>query len=603
MSQTELILGLFLASMVGGVLPLFARDSNRVLHLLVCISAGFFLGVVFLHLLPEMTHQAEGDDGIWAWVLGGLLGVLILDLGIFGSQGHAAVGWATLLGLSVHAAATGLSLGILRGVAGTLGFAMLAHKFGEAFSLVSALRFSVPSRRITLIPLALFSMITPVAIWAGAAIGARSDTLLVAHASAVAAGSFLYVAVGDLLPEVFHEAHDRGLKLVLLLAGVGFAVLVGGGHLHATPLLEGTAHETSKLLAWASQAWSWFEAAAPFLLLGFFVAGLVHVWLPRGWLRRVLGRDDARSVVTASLIGAPLPLCSCSVLPTAVALRKDGASKGATVAFLVATPETGIDSVAVSAALLDPFLTVARPIGAVLSAILAGLATMLGASNAEQPGSVAGADCAASLCGTSCSQSGGSETDRKAVPSLDAALRFAFGDLLDDIAPSLLLGIAVSALFAVFLPVDFLGAPWASGFAGLLLAVAIGVPIYVCASASTPIAAALILKGLSPGAALVFLLVGPATNVASFFVLRRALGGRTVVIYLVTLVGTALALGLLTNWIYTAWSLPPVAASAAHADEGGIVHTLAAVVLALLCAASLWRRTCAWRGRAGVTGT
>lgn len=590
MGTTEVFLLLFTISIAGGVLPLLVRDSARVLHLLLCLAAGFFLGVVFLHLLPELAHAGAMREETWGWMLAGLLLVLVLDLGLFGKQSHAAVGWATLIGLTVHAVAMGLSLGVLRGIEVVFLWALLSHKFGEAFSLASALRFTVASKRGVFLLVLLFAVTTPVAMLVGESVQEGLSREFAPILAAVAAGSFLYVAVGDLLPEVFHEAEDRIVKLVLLLSGVGFAAISSGGEHVAAHSTEQVPPEAGGLLEAVLQGgtefWGFFQDAAPFLLLGFFVAALIRAFLPPRWLAGLLGRSDFGSIVRASAVGAPLPLCSCSVLPTAISLHRRGASKGSTVAFLVSTPETGVDSISVTWALMDPLMTVARPLGAFVSATVAGLAASLVERRGDPREVHAAPGCA------------GEHDEGDELVDGDAAgvrfkkgVHYAFVDIFDDIMPSMLLGIAIAALFALVLPDNFLAAPWASGFPGLLLAACIGVPIYVCASASTPIAVALMLKGLSPGAALVFLLVGPATNLGSLFALAKVLGSRIVAAYLASVILCAIGLGVLLNLVYGWLDPAPLVRRVVppqHWSEW--IRLACALALVLLCAASLWRR-------------
>ena len=670
MSQLELILGVLAAGLVGGVLPLFISRGERVLHLLLSLAAGFFLGTVFLHLLPETFALAQPGDGTWAWVLAGLLAVLALDLGLFGAHHHSVVGWTTLVGLGVHAFTAGLGLGVLPTVSASFGVAMFAHKFGEAFSLGAAMRLSLSKWKPTVLVMSAFALVTPVAIVLGQTFAASSSATVL---TALAAGSFLYVAVGDLLPEVFHHDEDRGLKLGLVIVGVllaGWIASAGhaghdhGDHGHAGHTHAGHTHAHGAgdhshgvglpgaeffgdVLA---SAWGFLATAAPFLLLGFLVAGFLRYWLPRGWLASKLGGGSG-AIVRAAALGVPLPLCSCSVLPTAIGLRRSGASKSSTVAFLVSTPETGVDSIAVSWALLDPFMTIARPVGALSSALAAGLGVLWSgadsqpdpvsagsntpscgkakACHSDAPAAEATASChsdapaaeATASCHNdspakpadddpACCDKALSVDEPAASPeagggappedrSFRRVVRFAYVDLADDILPSLFLGVLLSALIAVFLPVDLLTASWAQGFSGLLLALVLGLPVYVCASASTPIAAALLLQGLSPGAALVFLLVGPATNMASLLVLRRELGTRVVSIYVAAVALTALALGALTNFAYNALELPPVKEVVGHAHGTSLLGGLAAGVLIALFVAGFYRRIQKPAGDAG----
>jgi hypothetical protein len=567
---------------IGGGLPLFVRSSETALHRLLSLAAGFFLGLVFLDLLPHVDFSGTNGPALWQWVLAGLLAVLVLDLGIFGKQSHAAVGWTTLIGLTVHAFSMGLGLGMLTTAPVALGWGLSIHKLGETFSLASALRFTIKDRRVVLGLIVGFSCVTPAGLLAGDALRETVTPHVAAVCTAIAAGSFLYVAVGDLLPEVFHNAEDRLPKLGMLLGGVAFAWLASEGHgeVHGNHVHLHTGTMTLALEAF----WGFFARAAPYLLLGFLVATMVHAWLPRHWLQRAMGRNDFSSVAAAAVVGAPLPLCSCSVLPTAIGLRQAGASKAATVSLLVSTPETGPDSIAMTWALLDPVMTIVRPISAVTSALVAGIATILFGDDTAPTSNEAEAPC-----------SDHSETppEQEPSPGLRRSLRYAFVDVLDDIMPSLLIGTAIAAFLTVLLPADQHLLRWlAASPLGLFAAALIGAPIYVCASASTPIAAALMLKGLSPGAALVFLLVGPATNFGSLLVLRRELGTRVVTIYLVCVIATAIALGAVVDLIFSPADVTPrLAGDAAHLHENiGPVSLAAAILLGGLCLASLRRR-------------
>lgn len=289
--------------------------------------------------------------------------------------------------------------------------------------------------------------------------------------------------------------------------------------------------------------------AAPWLLLGLVAAGLIKAWVPEGRMSRWLGGRGPWPVVKAALIGAPLPLCSCGVLPAALGLRRAGASRGATVSFLIATPETGVDSIAVSYALLGPFMAVVRPVAAITSAVVAGLlAALVPEAKAARPlfnimaqPVVTGGDCG---CSGSCA------SPQSAVPSVWAkglqGLRYALTDILDDIALWLLLGLVAAGAIATWVPPLAL-AQWGSGLPAMLLMLLVGVPMYICATASTPLAAGLLLAGVSPGTVLVFLLAGPATNIATLAVVKRELGKGALGLYLGGIAVSSIVLGLLTD--------------------------------------------------------
>jgi HflK protein len=386
--------------------------------------------------------------------------------------------------------------------------------------------------------------------------------------------------------------------------------------------------------------WSIFAEAAPFLLAGFVLAGALAVLMPSGALQRHLGRGNIRSVLWASALGAPLPLCSCGVLPTALALRKQGATEGATVAFLVATPETGIDQLALSYSLTDPLLTAARPIAGILSAIAAGIATnFLGPLVRRQPPvTAAGLHCEATESGDNpCMEDHEStyshghvhqhpEVIARGTPlppgEVDVqpiiiriadigrrVFRYAFRDMLDDTSHWLVLGFVLTGIIAPVLPADTIEYVLGGGTFSMLAMVLVAIPVYTCAASSTPLAAMLVLKGLSPGAALVFLLTGPATNISSLVVLLRFLGARIVAIYLGATIAMAILAGNVVNAIYRQLAISPQATFGSGTDFVPTpIKLTSAVILLTLIVVSLrrtplpeeWR----WVGSriAGVTG-
>jgi HflK protein len=324
------------------------------------------------------------------------------------------------------------------------------------------------------------------------------------------------------------------------------------------------------------ETWEILKEASVFLIFGFLLAGALAVLVPQGLLTRLVGTGRVKSVFWASVLGAPLPLCSCGVLPTALGLRKQGATPGATVAFLVATPETGADSISLTYALTDPVMTVFRPIAGVVTAIAAGLATNFFAVPRlrHAPAAVlppAAGDPAADHgvhrevgddghvhAPYPLARADDGEHTRMAAP--DAARRivqYAFVELLDDVSYWLVLGIVLSAVATFALPPELFEGIWGGGIVSMLLMLILGVPLYTCASSSTPMAAALALKGLSPGAALVFLLAGPATNLGGLVVLLKVLGRRAVAVYLTAVVAATLAAGFALNAVYRAWGLDP----------------------------------------------
>ncbi|MHC1751775.1 SO_0444 family Cu/Zn efflux transporter [Humidesulfovibrio sp.] len=310
---------------------------------------------------------------------------------------------------------------------------------------------------------------------------------------------------------------------------------------------------------YAMECWSVLREAAPYVLLGFLVAGLLKALLPDAWMTRHLGGRGPLSVIKAALVGVPLPLCSCGVVPAALAMRRQGAGPGATTAFMISTPETGADSLAVTWAMIDPLMTLLRPVAAFVTALSAGLAAnllperMLRAAPALSGVAVA-SGCG---CGGACSAAVGGHAGAMPVrPSLRARLRGglgeSFGEMLADVGGWLLVGILLAAAISLLLPPDFFSHALGGEFTSMLAMLLVGIPMYVCASSSTPIAASLLLKGLSPGAALVFLLSGPATNATTITVMTRSFGPALTAVYVASIAVCSLGFGLLTNRLYAA---------------------------------------------------
>lgn len=319
------------------------------------------------------------------------------------------------------------------------------------------------------------------------------------------------------------------------------------------------------LLRWSGAVWDVLCEAGPYLILGLTIAGFLQVLLPAEKILRHLGGNDLRSVVKAALIGIPVPLCSCSVIPTAIQLRKSGASKGATSSFLISTPETDLDTLVITWALLDPVMTVVRPIAALATSIATGLGVNWlvkrgwdgegkDASRVESVphahehdhGHAHGHD----HDHPELVIAAASPRPRRLRDTVRTAFGYAFGPLLDDVVGWLIAGFLLSGLILVVLPDHFFGGVLPSGWPTVLAMLVLGMPLYICASASTPIAAALIAKGLDPAAALVLLLVGPATNLATMGIVLEYLGKRVLAIYLTGIAACSLIAAAILAGIY-----------------------------------------------------
>jgi uncharacterized membrane protein YraQ (UPF0718 family) len=288
--------------------------------------------------------------------------------------------------------------------------------------------------------------------------------------------------------------------------------------------------------------WNTILLSAPYLILGLLISGVIKQFIPMDKVRKWLGGSNFSSVIKAAFVGVPLPLCSCSVIPTAVTLRKSGASKASTSAFLIATPESGVDSIAMTYALMDLPMTIIRPIAAFMSAFFAGMMQIL--FNKEAPAEQAGEEEVKSCCSKNKKLE-----ERVSFPqAVKNSIRFGFGDLIDDIALWFGFGLVFSALIMVFIPENFFMNLGVEG--SRLLILLVGIPVYICASATTPIAAALVMKGVSPGAALLLLLVGPATNVSNILVLQKFIGRKAVFLNIFSVVLVGLFFSYLTDYFY-----------------------------------------------------
>ena len=351
---------------------------------------------------------------------------------------------------------------------------------------------------------------------------------------------------------------------------------------------------------------------SPYLLLGFLLAGIMHAFIPKRYFTRYLSKPDLRSVVNAALLGIPLPLCSCGVLPTAMSLRKEGASKGAATSFLIATPQTGVDSIIATFSLMGLPFAVIRPIVALVTALFGG--TLVNVIDKEKPEKAeeAGHCCchheeeeAGHCCchheeeeaGHCCchheEEEAGHccchhEADAKQTTffgKCQVALRYAFVDMIADIGKWLVLGLVIAALITVLVPDTFFAVFADNTWLSILLVLAISIPMYICATGSIPIAVALMLKGLTPGAALVLLMAGPAANFASILVIRKQLGLRTLMAYLAAIVGGAIGGALVIDYLLPrAWFTDHLVQMSAHCVEGAswFQWTCTAVLLLLL---------------------
>ena len=357
---------------------------------------------------------------------------------------------------------------------------------------------------------------------------------------------------------------------------------------------------------------------APYLLLGFLLAGLMHEFVPKSLSRRYLSGRSMKSVLWAALFGVPLPLCSCGVIPTAMGLRREGAGKGATIAFLIATPQTGVDSIVATYSLMGLPFALIRPLVAMVTAVMGGwlvnatdneiLAVRSPQKHEEEHhGCCCGEhheeehshDCCCGkhheeehhdcCCGKHHEEKHShgcccGEHKRNIWHRLGDAMTYAFVEMMGDIGKWLLVGLAVAGIITALVPDTWFAVFQGNSLLSILFVLLLSIPMYLCATGSIPIAVALMLKGLTPGAALVLLMAGPASNAASIVVIRKELGWRTLLVYLSSLVLGAVVFGLAIDLLLPeAWFTQALHLTDHGCEEGpGLFSIVSTLVLALL---------------------
>ena len=282
---------------------------------------------------------------------------------------------------------------------------------------------------------------------------------------------------------------------------------------------------------------------SPYLLLGFFLAGVMHAFVPNTLYRRYLGGSSFRSVLNAAILGVPLPLCSCGVIPTAMSLKKEGASKGATVSFLIATPQTGVDSIIATYSLMGLPFALIRPLAALITALFGG--QMVNWFDKKDSPAAASATSGSGSKEDGDSSKAGMTFGKKVV----SVFKYAYVDMMQDIGRWLIVGLVVAGLITLFVPESFFALFADNSLLSMFIVLLFAIPMYLCATGSIPIAVALMMKGLSPGTALVLLMAGPAVNAASMLVVGKVLGKRTLLIYLLSITAGAIAFGLGIDWL------------------------------------------------------
>ncbi|RKE04214.1 SO_0444 family Cu/Zn efflux transporter [Marinifilum flexuosum] len=286
---------------------------------------------------------------------------------------------------------------------------------------------------------------------------------------------------------------------------------------------------------------------SPYLMLGFLFAGILKVAFPQRFIDKYLGQKNSKSVLNASLIGIPLPLCSCGVIPTGISFFKSGATKGSSVSFLISTPQTGVDSILVTYSLLGLPFAIIRPFIALTTGFFGGVLTNKVDDSDNINSEISSDNC----CTKSEKNNDGCDSNKKLSKTKKSKIytlfHYAFVEFLQDISKWLIIGLLLAAAISVLIPDDFFTSFIGNDLIGMLVILIASIPLYICATSSVPVAAVLMMKGLSPGAALVFLMAGPATNAATITVLNKVLGKKTMWAYLISIISGAIVFGLLID--------------------------------------------------------
>lgn len=366
------------------------------------------------------------------------------------------------------------------------------------------------------------------------------------------------------------------------------------------------------ILKYAGHVYHMFIDIAPYMLLGLFFVGLLHIFFSKEFIIKHVGENSILSALKASVLGVPLPLCSCGVIPTAVYMAKSGASRGAVISFLISTPQTGIDSIIATYGMMGPIFAIYRPIVAFLSGIIGGVIVNIFSVNdidleALNKKSQSGDDehchdhkndscstetAAAGDCGSSCC-SHETVADEKGG-KLKRLYNFAFKEFLDDITVHFIVGLLIAGLISYLVPADFfMKYNLTSGPLAMALVIAAGIPMYICATSSIPIGVALLMKGVSPGVVFVFLSVGPLTNAASLAVLYKILKSKIIAIYITVSVALAVIGGLLLDLMYYKLNIPldkMIITGSEHSAVTEVIFKISAVIFLAMLLISLYRK-------------
>ncbi len=334
-----------------------------------------------------------------------------------------------------------------------------------------------------------------------------------------------------------------------------------------------------------------FMEMAPYLMIGLIFVGILHIFFSKDLIIKHIGKNDISSVIKSTLFGIPLPLCSCGVIPSSVYMARNGASKPSVISFLISTPQTGIDSIIATYGMMGWVFAIFRPIAALFMGIISGIVTIFISKNDNNE-----------LKSIELKTNTENEIDHYSVKNsnnlrqkFNKMTRYAFVEFLDDISIQFLIGLIIAGLISYFIPDDFFrDSTINSGFMGMILMILISAPMYVCATASIPIAVSLMMKGFTPGVAFVFMAVGPATNAASFTIILKVLGKKLALAYIFSIIISAIIFGYILDYIFYYFQIDQnLILSHIHhhtEDSNNILFLSFSIIFSILLVASYYRK-------------
>ena len=554
--------------------PLLAKTferqpgMNRFVDGFILVTIG---GIAVTHLLPEAVVEIGGMALVMV-VLGALLPYLAeRAFHHYERATHSGVLLLALSGILVHTLLDGMALSqnsLDHGAGKALAYAVILHRLPVGLLIWWALK-PVSGVRMILLALTLMCLSTIAGYFIGGADLGILHSSWVTYFQALVTGSLIHVLfhrhIHSEKPRASESEHKHSNESAVPAAS---GALVGAILLYLLPLGGALPHDHS-IGSTANLTLSLFIESAPALLLGFSIAASIQLFIPGAGFDWLKSGGRGMRVTKGMLFGLPLPICSCGVVPLYHSMIRRGAPVGAGMAFLIATPELGVDAILISVPLLGWKMTVARLIAAALIAWFTGYIMDLFMSKAAQPVVI--------------------PIEVKTLKPTVAPMKRFWStlnhELIDHLGPWVLMGLVIAAIADPFLgEVNWAGFP--KGWDIPLMAL-IGMPLYVCATGATPIAAVMLLNGVSPGAVIAFLITGPATNITTLGVLRKLHGSRIAILFPVVLIGLTILVGLGVNALYG----EPVnmAYTDAHFDDHSLLNLLAAGVLVLLFTGSLFR--------------